>query len=297
MADLVKVVSITLEPGDNAQIIFETLNARGTPLLALDLVKNAVFHEAARQEHDIDKLYAEVWRPSLDEDRWREHRRQGRLFRAQGELFLMHWLGMKLRKVTPATELFATFRKEILAAAPPPDAAALIRELNRDADVYRGFDELPPGSREAVFFERLSALDVTTLMPLVLLLHVHPDITADRRRQSLTVLESWLVRRMLARLTAKNYNAEVAQLMAKVSEAPDKADEVVRDHLVSATSETARWPDDAEVIATLETRDMYYAVTQARIAMVLRALEASLYGPKVDIPSIPRSLSIEHVMP
>jgi len=43
LCDLLKLVSITLEPGDNAQVIFETLNARGTPLLALDLVKNAAF--------------------------------------------------------------------------------------------------------------------------------------------------------------------------------------------------------------------------------------------------------------
>ena len=48
--DLLKVVSITLEPDDNAQVIFETLNARGTPLLALDLVKSAIFQQAARQQ-------------------------------------------------------------------------------------------------------------------------------------------------------------------------------------------------------------------------------------------------------
>ena len=33
LCDLLKVVSITLEADDNAQVIFETLNARGTPLL------------------------------------------------------------------------------------------------------------------------------------------------------------------------------------------------------------------------------------------------------------------------
>jgi len=43
-----KVVLIALEPDDNAQIIFETPNARGTPLLPPDLVKNAVFHAAVR---------------------------------------------------------------------------------------------------------------------------------------------------------------------------------------------------------------------------------------------------------
>ena len=298
LSDLVKVVSITLEPGDNAQIIFETLNARGTPLLALDLVKNAVFHQAARQGRDIDKLYGEVWQPELEQDRWRDERRQGRLFRAQGELFLMHWLGMKLRRVTPATELFTTFRKDVLQAVPPPNMADLIRELNRDAAIYRKFDEQPKGSPEALFFERLQALDVTTVMPLVLLLFTHPSVSAARRRKALASLESWLVRRMLLRLTTKNYNSEVAQLLAKVSLDPDRADEGIREHLMNSSSDTNRWPSDTEVITAIESRDIYNVITQARVAMVLRAVELSLCPAGMDLPvAIPTNLWIEHVMP
>jgi hypothetical protein len=297
LSDLVKVVSITLEPGDNAQIIFETLNARGTPLLALDLVKNAAFHQAARQGHDIDRLYDEVWRPELDQDRWRQDRRQGRLFRAQGELFLMHWLGMKLRRVIPATELFTTFRKDVLDFVPQRDMADLIRELNRDAAIYRSFDEQPSGSPDALFFERLEALDITTVMPLVLLLFTDPSISPTRRRSALGALESWLIRRTLLRLTTKNYNREVAQLLTKVAGDPERADEIVRDHLATSTDDTSRWPDDEELTTALETRDMYYSVAQARLAMVLRAVELSLYDARVDIPTVPTSLSIEHVMP
>jgi uncharacterized protein with ParB-like and HNH nuclease domain len=37
LCDLLKVVTITLESDDNAQVIFETLNARGTPFLPLTL--------------------------------------------------------------------------------------------------------------------------------------------------------------------------------------------------------------------------------------------------------------------
>jgi hypothetical protein len=33
---------------------------------------------------------------------------------------------MKLRKVVPATELFATFRQNILSSVPPPQMAELI---------------------------------------------------------------------------------------------------------------------------------------------------------------------------
>ena len=37
---LIEMVVIDLGTGDDAHIIFETLNARGTPLRASDLVKN-----------------------------------------------------------------------------------------------------------------------------------------------------------------------------------------------------------------------------------------------------------------
>ena len=61
--------------------------------------------------------------------------------------------------------------------------------------------------------------------------------------------------------------------------------------------DTDRWPTDEEVMQTLTTRDLYYAIPQARIAMVLRAVELSLYNAKVDLPQVPRTLSIEHLLP
>ena len=297
LSDLVKVVSITLEPGDNAQVIFETLNARGTPLLALDLVKNSVFRQAARDGRDVESLYHDVWQPELDQELWRNERRQGRLYRAHGELFLMHWLAMRLRKPVPATELFTTFRREFLDGESAPDISQLIRDLNHDAAIYRSFDDQPSGSREALFFERLEVLDVTTLMPVALLLFTHPSVSPTRRRKALETLETWLVRRMLVRLTTKNYNAEVGQLLAKVAADPEHADEVVQAHLAAATSETSRLPSDGEIIATLEGHGLYNSVTQARIVLILKAIEGSMYDDRVDIPSIPTTLSIEHVMP
>jgi uncharacterized protein with ParB-like and HNH nuclease domain len=44
-----------LEDGDSPQVIFETLNGRGTPLIALDLLKNAVFLKAAEEDVDTDR--------------------------------------------------------------------------------------------------------------------------------------------------------------------------------------------------------------------------------------------------
>jgi hypothetical protein len=297
LSDLLKVVSITLEPGDNAQIIFETLNARGTPLLALDLVKNAVFHAAERQGLQTESLYHEEWRPELDQRYWRQERRQGRLNRPLADLFLMHWLAMKLHEVVPANELFARFRQRILGTPEPPPADELIRELRRDAQIMRSFEQQPPGSVEATFFERLELLDTSVVLPLVLLLFRDKRISPERRRRALRILESWLVRRGLMRLTVKNYNQQVPVMLARVTADPQHADVALLEYLRSGEGEISRWPTDVELREYLTTRPLYNNVATKKIVMALAAVEQTLYSAKVDIPDVPKTLSLEHVIP
>jgi hypothetical protein len=301
LCDLLKVVSITLEAEDNAQIIFETLNARGAPLLALDLVKNAVFLEAAKQGLETDQLYETVWKPEFDDpdddEYWRTPRRQGRLNRPIGELFLTHWLTMKLRKVVPATELFAMFRTNILSSVPSPQMAELIPEIRRDAHTMRSFDDQEPGSVEATFFDRLDALDTATPLPLVLFLFREPAVSVERRRRALRMLESWLVRRLILGLTAKNYNQQIPVVIGRVAEAPERADEIVLEELRTGVGQISRWPSDDEVRDFLLTRNVYGYYGPKRIVMLLRAVETSLYSSKVEAVSVPKGLSIEHVMP
>jgi hypothetical protein len=295
LCDLLKVVSITLEADDNAQVIFETLNARGTPLLALDLVKNAAFHQAARQGGDTDALYEQVWRPQLDDSYWRHERRQGRLNRPAAELFLMHWLTMTLERLIPATELFATFRQSILK--PETNAEALVRELCVDAEIMRSFDTPPPRTPEAEFFARLSALDAGTVLPVVLLLFRSPEVTGQQRRRGLRILESWLTRRALMRLTAKNYNRLVPRLVAKMKADIEHADDALLQALSGAEGEISRWPGDAEFTEFLRTREVYGTVAQPRLVMALAAAEASLYTNMTDVPVLAEKLSLEHLMP
>lgn len=295
LCDLLKVVSIALERDDNAQVIFETLNARGTPLLSLDLVKNAVFRQASIQGRETDTLYEQVWQPQLDDDYWRQERRQGRLNRPIGELFLMHWLTMRLERVIPATELFAQFRQGVLSRT--TDAEALIRELCADAAVMRSFDAVPTNTPEREFFDRLEPLDAGTVLPIVLLLFRSPEITAERRRRALRVLESWLARRVLLRLTTRNYNRLVPRLVARMRADLPRADEALRAALAGGEGAISRWPDDAEFIEFLRTRDMYGNVAKPRVAMALAAVEASLRGAKSEHTGVGKGLTLEHLLP
>ena len=56
-----QLVVIDLTANENSQEIFETLNARGTPLTAADLIKNFVFQRLEAEGVDTTKAYAEDW--------------------------------------------------------------------------------------------------------------------------------------------------------------------------------------------------------------------------------------------
>src|SRR5690606_1085033 len=112
LSDLMQIMTLTLDTEDDPQIIFETLNARGEPLLASDLVRNFVFLEAARQGQDVSSLYDEYWSPfDLVENSekgvstnayWREKERQGRLTYPRIDLFFYNYALLRSQEVTLA---------------------------------------------------------------------------------------------------------------------------------------------------------------------------------------------------
>ena len=104
-------VVIELQPGDNPQGIFESLNAQGERLLAIDLVKNQVFRRASRAGIDLERLDIDVWSARFSEEWWRADARQGRYHRPRAELFLMHWLTERTETEISATGLFVEFSR------------------------------------------------------------------------------------------------------------------------------------------------------------------------------------------
>ena len=238
---------------------------------------------------DTDALYEDVWRPQLDDDYWRQARRQGRLNRPIGELFLMHWLTMKLQRVIPATELFATFRQSILTSS--TNAEALIQELCADARVMRSFDTRVPKTPETEFFARLEALDAGTVLPIVLLLFRSPEIrSAPPALWSANSEELACTPRSHAANRQKPQSPRT-RLVAKMKVDLQHADDALLQALSGAEGEISRWPDDAEFIEFLRTREVYGTVSQPRLVMAYAAVEKSLYSSKTDIPALAESLS------
>jgi len=299
LSDLLYFVTINLDESDNAQVIFETLNVRGTDLTALDLVKNAVFLQAERNREEINLLYEDYWRPTFEADNfWRERERQGRETRPRADWFLMHWLAMQLGRVVGTSSLYETFRRGVLRSIPAPTMKILVPRLCEDARIIRGFRELARNTPERIFFDRLDAMDTTTLYPLALLLLRSPEVTEGVRRLALGAVESWLVRRAVLRLTPKNYNRLLASMIARVKANLEHADAAVVAELRASDAETAVWPSDKSFRDRLQFGEIYGYIAQARIRMLLEACERDLRatGKTEEIP-IPGGLSIEHVMP
>ncbi|WP_125078112.1 DUF262 domain-containing protein [Mycobacterium sp. P7213] len=300
LSDLLKLVAIRLEDGDNPQVIFETLNGRGTPLIALDLLKNAVFLKAAGEAVDSDHLYSEHWLPELDREYWRKDRRAGRLFTKNGDLFLQYWLVAELAELIPATELFEKFRTRVLQPQTCPPMAELIPALTRDAAALRRFQEAAAGSPDRRFSDLLELLDTTTFMPVVLLFLRSDEISAERRANAFRVLESFLVRRMLCGWTTKNYNRLAAALVAEIKKDLTHADDVLTNRLAAETAPANRWPRDNELRQAVLNKDLYGQRRQDRLVMVLWRIEEYLQATdnkgEQGLPA-PSKLTLEHIIP
>ena len=295
-------VVIELQPGDNPQGIFESLNAQGERLLAIDLVKNHVFRSAKTFGLDLDKLDSEVWQATFGEPWWRENTKQGRYLRPRAELFLMHWLTEKTNAEISATGLFVEFSRLFGTYATTPESVrAFTDDLVSDAKIYRSFHALEEGTRERLFFSRRDVLDISVVFPVALRLwrSMHQGkISRTRLHDALTVLESWLVRRMTLRLTTKNYNRIMLDLLKATHGAPDPVGSIIG-HLKSFDQETTSgwWPTDEAFRNHLTTRDLYKWLPQARVRMLLMAVEARLFSSKTEKLMLPAKLSIEHIIP
>lgn len=304
-----KFVVIELEEGDNAQEIFESLNAQGTPLLAIDLVKNHVFRRAADAKIDLNRLDEQLWR-ELDAKWWREEQRQGRFKRPRAELFLMHWLTMRNRSEVPALGLFVEFQRQVNPTVVPDSGIRdFVERFISDARLYRSFDDLPKGTVPRRFFDRLELLDTTTLYPIALRLFIaERDGELDRagRDRALRALESWVVRRMICDYTPKNYNRIVVDMLKRVEAGGEAADIPVIEFLRGASVDTELWPNDAQVMYALVERPLYSRIKPVRrVKLLLEACElerrmASGGYAEIDeqeAPQLEMSLTVEHVMP
>ncbi|WP_433802959.1 DUF262 domain-containing protein [Actinomycetospora sp. CA-084318] len=294
------VVSILLAENDDEQLIFETLNDRGTPLLGADLIKNHVFGAGERLQADVDRWNEEYWR-DLDDGWWRERVSQGRLYRSRIDLFVQYWLTMRTRQEIYAEEIAREFRE--YASEHFTDLAraeALLREFRRDADTFREFAQMDTDSPRGRFYSVVvENLELGATTPLLLwLISRNRSVPTEQIDRALGAVESWAVRRTLLRRVMKDVNKMVVALLDAVESAgPERAGDETVAFLSRQSSDARVWPTDREVLDELPTIRAYGNINQRRLRLVLGAIERYWRTAWHGDVSLPDRLDIEHVMP
>lgn len=302
LADRLVVVAIDLTDDDDAQLIFETLNDRGTPLLKADLIKNWVFRHGKQIGANVEQWSQDRW-DDFDTDWWREEITQGRLSRSRVDIFLHYWLTMRLREEVKTEGVFQTFKAyaEPLMAT-PEDADRLLTELRADADTYREMGSLDEGTAAGRFRSRvIETMELAGTTPVFLqMVSKNHGIPADQIEIGLSSLESWVVRRTLLQKTSKDLNKLIVALLKHLSDVPpEEMGSSIHTFLSSQTAGTREWPSDEQFVRDVGSKRLYGNVKQSRIAAILGAVEEHkrAQDPKFgDVPP-PSSMSIEHVMP
>ncbi len=305
VTDRLEIASISLDANEDAQAIFETLNARGTPLSAADLIKNFVFQQI--DGTDAERAYLSYW-AEFETPWWEAEITTGRIKNSRSSLFLWQWLVARTLTDFPIREVFTQFKHYVNTVE--KDVAALLPQIKAAADRYRAIIEGSqradgPLSRVELFGYRVGTLDSEIARPLLIWLD-EPEqaaVPAADRDRILEVLESWFVRRALVKAPSQGSNRFVVDLLGYLSAQPkDQVAAATVTFLQNNHTAVGYWPGDTEVREALTGATAYWRYLRGRLRMVLEALEDDKRGypngGKFAMGPIVRGkATVEHLMP
>ncbi|MBP2431498.1 DUF262 domain-containing protein [Bradyrhizobium elkanii] len=288
------VVIIDLQKDDDPQVIFETLNARGEPLLPADLLRNYIFLRASRDLPDIETIYNKYW-SGFDDEFWREEVKQGRLTRPRSDLFMQHFLASRQGQDIPIKHLYVEYRHWLESAKPFPNVTTELETLARQRDHFRRI--IAPAEGDPIFelCSFLESYDIRTAYPLLLAL-LDAGLDNAQWNEVSAILESYLVRRAVCNLTTKNYN-RIFLSVTKALQRDGLSPAQLRATLLGQAGDSTVWPDDATFRESWLHQRVYNTLNSARLVHLLRRLNQTYMSSKSEAFAFTSPPTIEHIMP
>ena len=299
LREKLKLVVIDLGDSDDPHVIFETLNARGTPLLQSDMVKNKILYSAKIKSSDDDSDRSpeerRLW--AFDDDWWAKEVGRGLQRRPRIDVFLNHWLTLRNLSETKPYDEFRVFVKYAHARSEEGETVFdIAKDISDLGKIYRDVEEL---RREniASFLERRNVMNVGVAMPLLLWL-LSSDVPPATLANCVRAIESFLVRRVVCGYSARSYGKLFVGLIARLAMCPvETSDATVVSYLAEQTVQAGRWPNDRELRDKFVTAQLYHWLTRGRLRMVLTGIEERLHTAMAESQEVPKDLHIEHIMP
>lgn len=291
-------VEIRIDGDDEPEMIFESLNARGKPLLQFDLLRNYLFLRT-RQFEDRDDLYKKYW-AHFESSQWDSGVKVGRSLISFSELFLQHFLTAKL-----ATEklpnLFAAYREQYSRQLPEECQTQYeLQEFHRYSQIYLSLATRGDDSAVKRAMLVYHDLGITTLRPFFLYLLAETGMSEKQRNHVFHALESFTVRRALcARNGHKDFNKFFPALIKQLREEVFSVQKFLT-RLERQTAESRRWPQGSDVQYAFNGMWRPTGVDRGVIRYVLYRIECYLRkeNPRAENVALNFSgLTLEHVLP
>ena len=298
-----RLVAINLTVNENSQEIFETLNARGTPLTAADLIRNFVFQRLAAEGANT-RAHLDNW--PFETEFWEKEVSVGRYTMERSSLFFNQWLGSRIGEEVSPRATFTRFKQyvEQVELENGQKVADLLPVIRSQAETYEAWTKASDAgdqqlSRVELAVYRMKASDSELLKPLLIWLH-EPGrgLPADVIGRVTAAAESWLVRRQLLRLSTADMGRIVADMIRLYNHTPtaDLVDSIELP-LSRLNVTSTYWPGDHEIREALRTEQAFRRFKKARLRMLLEAIEDE-YRRGTNQPQVPRrGYPIEHILP
>lgn len=244
-----EIISITLDPGDNAQLIFESLNSTGLALTEGDKIRNYILMGQLPKEQN--RLYDTYWTTI---ERCTENDVSG---------FVRDYLSIK-QQITPTiNNVYRAFKEYMENAGLQTES--LLDDLRRYARLYEKLLTCKSGLKNQKLDDclyRMMRLDIAVTRPFfmeVLRLNQDAKLSDDDVMQIFLITESYLFRRNICEVPTNALNKIFLNLNKEILHYDGTAEDYVGKmaYTLLSKKESGRFPDDEEFSAALSAKQVY----------------------------------------
>ncbi len=295
-----QVVVIQLSEDDEAQQIFASLNGKGEPLSAFDLIRNDIFYRARGNKKRAEKLFEEKWF-YFEDVFWSTKRGVGSTKKTRAEHFIVDAVIAQSAKEVNHHRIFAEYKKYIDQG----HFNSVSDELNtliRYGVAYHGLEK-PSGQNTDHIARLLKLWGLSTMNPLVLWIATHENekLSLDDKHTLFSMIESYIVRRHICRLESKSVTRNAVSILNKMHEAEEQDGNLIeafKGFLLTETAEHIKMPTDGEILSACEQQPIYKNSTAPRLKYILEKIEKHIRRKRNENITIDTNdLNIEHAMP
>ncbi|WP_418462618.1 DUF4268 domain-containing protein [Frisingicoccus sp.] len=285
-----EIISITLDQGDNAQLIFESLNSTGLALTEGDKIRNYVLMglPAQNQTKYYDAYWAKIEKCTAND--------------VSG--FVRDYLSIKQQVTPTVNNVYRAFKNYAELVSLPIDT--LLTDLLRYARYFEKLLSCKSGLKEQKLDDclyRLKRLEIVVTRPFlmeVLRLHQDGKLNTDDVLKIFLITENYLFRRNICEVPTNALNKIFLNLNKEIIRYDNTADDYVSKFIYALLSkkESGRFPDDDEFRLALSEKQVYQMRGKYKAYLFERFENYGTIETKDVYTHLDNNIyTIEHIMP